>query len=56
MLGPVTLDSVQYQVEMLCADDSVASALFMATDGSRIQTGDGSDKESLCAIKNRDGK
>lgn len=56
MLGPVTLDSVQYQVEMLCLDDSVASALFMATDGSRIQTGDGSDKDSLCATKNRDGK
>lgn len=56
MLGPATLDSVQYQVEMLCSDDSVASALFMATDGSRIHTGDDSDKESLCAIKNRNGK
>jgi hypothetical protein len=56
MLGPVTLDSVQYQVEMLCSDDSVASALFMATDGSRIQTDDGVETGSLCAIKNRNEK
>ena len=56
MLGPITLDSVQYQMDMLCTDDSIASALFMAADGSRIKTGDEEETGPLCPPKASGGK
>ncbi len=38
ILGPSTIDSLQYQIEMLCRDDTAAGAIFSATDGTAIHT------------------
>ena len=38
ILGPSTIDSLQYQIEMLCRDDTAAGAIFSATDGTAIHS------------------
>lgn len=50
LLGPVTMDSVQYTIEMLCMDESVGDAFFKATDGSRIPRGSEPEEGPVCPV------